>query len=166
MYNHNIFENANGKFLYFAEPLVSNSLKDTLPAIKKIISQINLIFRADVVHRIHGDKALKLTGPTVKFFGYNQKIVTTSTGGFEPSANGRAERAIGIIKERMRASMVNACIPNVLRFWPMAAIHIAWLQRARTLNTGQTMPVWGSPVVAKFAGPGSSRPGPGRVRVV
>ena len=52
-----------------------------------------------------------------------------SYAGFDPNANGRAERAIGILKEKARALMIGASsMPKVLKLWPMAMAHAAYCQ--------------------------------------
>ena len=96
--------------LYYAEPLVGRTLASVQPALERIVNQTNLTFKANVVsqvvYRWHGDKAPELTGPKAKEWGRSRGIVVTSTAGYEPNANGRAERAIGVLKERTRAMMM------------------------------------------------------------
>ena len=59
-----------GKVLYFAEPLTGRSSAEVLPALEKIVNQVNLIFKANVVsqvvYRMHSDKAPELAGPRAK----------------------------------------------------------------------------------------------------
>ena len=94
------------KVLYFAEPLTGRSSAEVLPALEKIVNQANLIFKANVVsqvvYRMHSDKAPELAGPRAKEWGRSRGIVVTSTAGYDPNSNGRAERAIGLLKERTR----------------------------------------------------------------
>ena len=58
----------NGSSLYYCIPLRSKELIDTEPAIKAMVNSINNLFKARVVYRIHGDKAMELTGPMIKNF--------------------------------------------------------------------------------------------------
>ena len=41
-----------GKVLYFAEPLTGRSSAEVLPALEKIVNQVNLIFKANVVSQV------------------------------------------------------------------------------------------------------------------
>ena len=77
----------------------SPSTSSCIQALEHIIAKIsNEHEGAQVVYRIHGDRASELTGAKVRDHFAPQRIVVTSTPGHEPNNNGRAERGIGIIK--------------------------------------------------------------------
>ena len=143
-----------GRVLYFVEPLTSRQSTEVLPAIEKMVNQINLEFKGNVVsqvvYRLHGDKAPELTGLRAKEWGRTRGIVVTSTAAYEPNANGRAERAIGLIKEQTRAMVIGSALNEAQELWPLAVKHAAFMQRAHELGWHRSYPVWGAPVVAKI----------------
>ena len=59
------------------------------------------------MYRLHGDRAQELTGKQVQSKMADMGIVVTSTAGYDPNANGRAERAARWIKEKTRTLLVN-----------------------------------------------------------
>ena len=118
-----------GRVLYFVEPLTSRQSTEVLPAIEKMVNQINLEFKGNVVsqvvYRLHGDKAPELTGLRAKEWGRARGIVVTSTAAYEPNANGRAERAIGLLKQQTRAMVIGSALNKVQELWPLAVKHAA-----------------------------------------
>ena len=76
--------------------------------------------------------------------------MVTSTAGYEPNANGRAERAIGLLKEQTRAMVLGSNLDNHQELWPLAVKHAAFMQRAHELGWHRGYPAWGAPVVAKI----------------
>ena len=91
---------------HFCVPLATTKVKETLPAIQWMIAQIENALKAKVVFRLHSDKAMELQGPAVRKWAASCGIVVTTTGGYEPAANGRAERTVGLIKSKARAMIV------------------------------------------------------------
>ena len=89
---------------------------------------------ADVVYRIHGDRASELTGTLVKEHFAKKKVVVTSTPGFEADANGRAEKGVGLTKLRARAMLLS--FENIIEdrqaVWPMGSMRhgvAAWRRK-------------------------------------
>ena len=84
------------KTWYFVVPLQTKVQEECIAALESVITSIRKEYGgADVVYRIHGDRASELTGEGVVEHFRAQHIAVTKTPGFEPSANGRAERAVG-----------------------------------------------------------------------
>eukprot|EP00959_Pyramimonas_sp_CCMP1952_P100406 2100493-Pyramimonas_sp.AAC.1 len=81
---------------------------------------------ANVVYRIHGDRASELTGTKSKEHFAKQGILVTSTPGYEPNNNPRAEKGIGLVKLRARAMLLSFTDPRDRQdLWPMAVQHAA-----------------------------------------
>ena len=141
------------KVLYFTEPLQTKAVKETLPAIQRIVAAVELEFKSPVVHRIHGDKASELTGQAVRdhFAGHGGcGIVVTSTPGGEPNNNGRAEKGIGCVKSTARAMLMRMSGADRSVLWATAVQHSSWCQRNRVLKRPTPQAAYGDPVTARL----------------
>ena len=99
------------RLIYFTMPLESKGSAHVIPAMQAVINEICRMFQAPVVYRIHGDRAGELTGPAARLHFEAAGIVITSTPGYEPNNNGRAERGIGIMQGRSRTLLM--ALPRV-----------------------------------------------------
>ena len=116
-----IIQTFDGKYLYYCKPIKSKSVEIVLPAIQEVVSEIGVLFRANVVHRIHGDRAQELVGSAVRDWAYNEKIFISSTAGSDPNANSRAERAVGVLKISARTLLLGCKFGNRPgKFWALA----------------------------------------------
>ena len=81
---------------YYVVPLESKDADHCIAAMEQVLCKVRAEFEgAQVVHRIHGDREGGLTGERVQRHFAAQGVMVTSTVGFDPNANGRAERGIG-----------------------------------------------------------------------
>ena len=88
--------------VYLAEILSSKSSSETIPAIKRMIVRIQRYHRCQCVYRLHSDRALELVGKQVIDAMADYGVEVTSTVGYDPNGNGRAERGVRWIKDKSR----------------------------------------------------------------
>ena len=65
---------------------------------------------------------------------YQRMVMHTTTLGYDPQANGLAERFVGLIKEQTRRLLQAAKFPDT--YWTWAAEHVNDCARARTMVLG------------------------------
>ena len=70
------------------------------------------------VHTIHTDRGREFTGQRVRSWMRSRSITHSTTGGEDPMANGRAEKAVGETKKRLRRMLHGAGLGS--EWWPMA----------------------------------------------
>ncbi|CAK0841691.1 unnamed protein product, partial [Prorocentrum cordatum] len=135
---------------YFTWPLVSKSAAEVMKALELIIAQIGLEFQCKAVFRMHADGARELSGPQVRAGLAGQGIVVTSTPGYEPDNNPRAERGIGVVKQRARAMLMALPPADREQLWPAAVQHSSALQRREAQGRPTSCPPFGAPVTCKI----------------
>ncbi|CAK0894421.1 unnamed protein product [Prorocentrum cordatum] len=117
---------------YYAWPLATKTASETLAAMESINVEVCAELDCKAVYRIHADRAGELAGPVIKReMAARHDIATTSTAGAEPNSNGRAERAVGLVKGKARAMLLAPVFTAADRqaLWPAAVCHAAWCQR-------------------------------------
>ncbi|CAK0824458.1 unnamed protein product [Prorocentrum cordatum] len=117
---------------YYARPLATKTASETLAAMESINVEVCAELGCKAVYRIHADRAGELAGPVIKReMAARHDIATTSTAGAEPNSNGRAERAVGLVKGKARAMLLAPVFTAADRqaLWPAAVCHAAWCQR-------------------------------------
>ncbi|CAK0818301.1 unnamed protein product [Prorocentrum cordatum] len=83
---------------YCVVPLERRRHGEGIAALNTVIASIRKEFEgADVVYRIHGDRASEVTSEKVQHYFDERHIAVTSTPGYEPNANKRAEKGVGLI---------------------------------------------------------------------
>ena len=115
---------------------------------------------SNVVYRIHGDKAGELTGPKAKAQFAKQGIRVTSTPGYEPGNNGRAEKGVGLIKVHARAMLLT--IPDERdrqELWPFAVQHAAYCSRMASQGKRVRCPAFGEMVSSRIKNIQGMQPG-------
>ena len=110
---------------------------------------MNDIFKCKAVYRIHGDRASELTGEIVTDYFEERGIRVTETAGYEPTANGRAESAINVIKTKARV-MLMSLGPAGRTLWPAAVQHACWCTRRGTKGRTTLVPAFGEVITAKI----------------
>ena len=80
-------------------------MHETIPALEDIVNEANNLYTRKAAWRVHSDRAGELASPTVKAYFRQKGVRVTSTAGYEPNSNGRAENAAGIIKEKARVML-------------------------------------------------------------
>ena len=93
--------------LPFVRCVPTKSSMEVSWAVDGIIGQIEALTIQDVVPgprivRLHTDKGTEYLGECMKHRLYERMIHHTTTLGYDPQANGLAERFVGIIKEQTR----------------------------------------------------------------
>ena len=119
--------------VYLAEILSSKSSSETIPAIKRMIARVQRYHRCQCVYRLHSDRALELVGKQVIDAMAEAGIEVTSTVGYDPDGNGRAERGVRWIKDKAR-TYLSGLNPPENRLWPFAVVHSSEVQLRNTLS--------------------------------
>ncbi|CAK0805863.1 unnamed protein product, partial [Prorocentrum cordatum] len=136
---------------YYVVPLESRRPDVCIAALNAIIASIRREFEgADVVYRIHGDRASEVTGAQVRHYFAERHIAVTSTPGYEPNANPRAERGVGLIKQCARAMLL--AFPSMAdrqALWPRAVTHAAWCSRMAADGRRTGCPAFGARVTSR-----------------
>ena len=71
------------------------------------IIQMYLQLRMDgyYVKQLHSDRAREFTTRALQQWCYNRDIIKTTTAGDSPQQNGRAEKAVQVVKAKMRVGI-------------------------------------------------------------
>ena len=118
------------KLWYYTQPLETKEQEELLVSIRKMVNDINAEFSAKSVFRVHADQANELSGQKIRDELAAQEVKVTMTPGYEPANNGRAERAIGLVKGRARAMlMIFESTEDQNELWGCAVMHASALQR-------------------------------------
>ncbi|CAK0837207.1 unnamed protein product [Prorocentrum cordatum] len=139
------------KTWYFVVPLENKRFETCKKGLEQILAMIRSEFEgANVVYRIHGDRASELTGTKSKEHFAKQGILVTSTPGYEPNNNPRAEKGIGLVKLRARAMLLSFTDPRDRQdLWPMAVQHAAWCSRMAAQGRQTNCPAFGAKVSSR-----------------
>ena len=81
----------------------------------------------EVVIRLHSDRAQELLPDTLEAYCKLHAIKRTTTAGYDPSANGAAENAIGFLKRKSRHLLSGSRLPT--NWWGTAVVAAAYLSR-------------------------------------
>ena len=103
-------------------------------ALRRMVVRIYGEHRCQAVCRVHSDQAPELSGEKTKRMLESLGVYKTATAGFDPDANGRAERGVRFFKEKIRTYLVNNIRSErfqgeVKDLWPFAAQHAAEVQK-------------------------------------
>ncbi len=96
---------------------------------------------------LYGDAGI-ITRP-VRRWSLTQGIHPGASIPYRPQTNGRAERAVGLIKEQSRRLLNTRVDP---RYWHFAMCHASFLQRS-PLGVVRNLPQFGDPVIAPCRSP-------------
>ncbi|CAE7336713.1 unnamed protein product, partial [Symbiodinium sp. CCMP2592] len=151
--------------LHFVRPMKRRLWSELFSALQSVLAQVSALCgdRPQVV-RIHSDKAREFLAQRV-VEGINALgVFQTTTTGYDPQANGLAERTVGLLKERARGFLIRGGINK--KFWPLMMAEAARRQRDVTLNRPHQgrLPEPGDyvAVTVQGAGPFDPRVEPGR----
>ena len=126
-------EYSPGAPLIYVEIVTSKSEAGT--AVKKMIAQL----REELgkfpetlpthwnVHRLHSDRGQELMDKTLNEYCLNNGIRRTTTQGYDPSANGAAEQAVGFVKRKSRHLLTGSRLSSA--WWGVAAKVAAYYSR-------------------------------------
>ena len=108
---------------------------------------------ASRIRRLHSDRAREFTAAFFeKFLAHRQGIYHTLTTGYDPQANGTAERAVGLIKALASRCLVTSGMDS--EFWSYAVRCAAQSLICASLQRHQRSPPFGSQVIAPALGHG------------
>ena len=114
--------------VYFVRPLETKNTSPTIKALQDIVNEVHCRYKQKVIFRMHSGRAKELCGERVEDHFRPQGIRITSTAGYEPNANGRAEGAVGILKD-LASRMLQGLGPQGRDLWPLAVQHACWRKR-------------------------------------
>ena len=99
----------------FVRGLTANSAEEVAQALRSILGELNSMPGEQIVVRLHTDAGGGFVNEAVKELLTEMCILQTKTAGYDPKANGRAERYVGIVKQRATSYLIHAKLP--LKFW-------------------------------------------------
>ena len=79
------------------------------------------------VHRLHSDKGSELLPKKLDEYCLDKGIRRTTTQGYDPSANGAAEQAVGFIKRKSRQLLAGTRLSST--WWGVVAKDSSSLQQ-------------------------------------
>ena len=97
--------------------------------------------------RLHSDKASEFLSPPIRAYLSQQGVRQTVNSGYDPQANGLAERWIGIVKVRATALLADVRLPP--EYWSYACRWVAYVHthRVTEIPINKTLPHFGDVVV-------------------
>ena len=103
------------------------------------------------IKRLHSDRAGEFTAPFFARFLANHRTIHHSfTTGYDPQANGTAERTVGLIKSLAARCLANASLDG--SYWSFAVRYAAQSLLCRALQLKQKSLPFGTSVVAQVLG--------------
>ena len=90
----------------------TKSVKDVKDSINSVLAELNSILGEQVVVRLHTDAGKEFVNKAISEMLRDINIYATTTGGADPRANGRAERYVGLIKQRATSYLVHSRLPS------------------------------------------------------
>ena len=102
------------------------------------------------IKRLHSDRAREFTALYFqKFLSNHRSIYHTLTTGYDPQANGTAERSVGLMKALSARCLATSGLPQ--EFWGYAVKYAAQSLLCLALQKKQRSPPFGSQVIAQVA---------------
>ena len=99
------------------------------------------------VHTIHTDRGREFTGQRVRSWMRSRSITHSTTGGEDPMANGRVEKAVGKTKRRLRRMLHGAELGP--EWWPMALRYAMETDRMGRRGELKNAPGFGKKILVK-----------------
>ena len=126
-------------------PIRGKSKEDVLEGMIELYLQL----RVDgfPVHTIHTDRGREFVNRKVRDWMRSRGIVASTNGGEDPQANGRAERAVGEIKRKVRRLLHSSDLGTP--WWPMALRYLMESERIRRRDDDKRIPTFGQKVLVK-----------------
>ena len=135
--------------LPYVRCLPSKTSNDVSNAVDDIIGEIEAttipgLAPGPRLARLHTDKGTEYLGTTMKARLFDRKIFHTTTMGYDPKANGLAERYVGLIKEQTRNLIFSSELDE--QWWPWAAEHASEQARSKIITPASPLLAFGSKV--------------------
>ena len=103
------------------------------------------------VKRLHSDRAGEFTAPCfARFINSHHTIYHTFASGYDPQANGTAERAVGLIKSLAARALATANLDST--YWSYSVRYASQCLLCHALQLRQRSLPFGSTVVAQVLG--------------
>ena len=99
------------------------------------------------IHTIHTDRGREFVNGRVKAWMKSRNLTHSTNSGEDPKANGRVERAVGVIKSRVRRLLHGSELE--VKWWPMALRYAMERDRFERRGEGKSIPPFGSKVLVK-----------------
>ena len=101
--------------------------------------------------RLHSDRASEFLSPAIREYLSQQGVRQTVNSGYDPQANGLAERWIGIVKVRATALLADVRLPP--DYWSYACRWVAYVHthRVTEIPINKALPHFGDVVVVHHA---------------
>ena len=96
---------------------------------------------------VHTDRGREFINGRVKAWLRSRNLAHSTNSGEDPKANGRVERAVGVIKSRVRRLLHGSGME--VKWWPMALRYAMERDRLERRGEGRTIPPFGSKVLVK-----------------
>ena len=121
----------------------------TKDAVLEGIAELYLQLRIEgfPIHTIHTDRGREFVNGRVKNWMKSRGLHHSTNAGEDPKANGRIERAVGLIKSRVRRLLHGASMD--VKWWPMALRYAMEKDRLERRGEGKSIPPFGSKVLVK-----------------
>ena len=105
------------------------------------------------LRRLHSDRAREFTAAFFeKFLAHRRGIYHTLTAGYDPQANGTAERSVGLIKALASRCLMISGLDS--EYWSYAVRYVAQSLICASLQRHQRSPPFGSQIIAQALGHG------------
>ncbi len=118
--------------LPFVRGLESTAANHAVKAVSNTLAEVNSMMGEGVACRFHSDVGSEFLNKEMSRMLDEMGIFQTKTTGYDPQANGRAERFVGLLKRHAISYLVRAGFG--LKFWYWAASQAAYLFRCRALE--------------------------------
>lgn len=99
------------------------------------------------IHTIHTDRGREFVNGRMKSWMRSRSFNHSTNAGEDPKANGRIERAVGVIKSRVRRLLHGSKME--VKWWPMALRYAMEKDRLDRRGEGRSIPPFGSTVLGK-----------------
>ena len=121
----------------------------TKDAVLEGIAELYLQLRTEgyPIHTVHTDRGREFVNGRVKNWMKSRNLHHSTNSGEDPKANGRVERAVGLIKSRVRRLLHGASMD--VKWWPMALRYAIERDRLERRGEGKSIPPFGSKVLVK-----------------
>ena len=113
------------------------------------MAELYMALRAEgfPIHTIHTDRGREFVNGRVKAWMKSRNLSHSTNAGEDPKANGRIERAVGVIKSRVRRLLHGSKLE--VKWWPMALRYAMESDRLERRGEGRSIPAFGSKVLVK-----------------
>ncbi len=110
---------SGGVNLPFVRGLETKSAMSVTRAVSNVIAEVNSMMGMPIVCRFHSDAGSEFWNKEMSQMLDGMGIFQTKTTGYDPQANGRAERHVGWIKRHAASYLVHAGFGLKFRYWAL-----------------------------------------------